>query len=133
MFLNLPKIIFTLHDNVRNGFEICLIELVFATFEFWKSWCQKNIYNNSGLNFLYQFISLLMKLKVDQFVGDNKFYKSFIEDHLKWIKEMNAFYTKQQDGNEEEEKWKSLVMVDYKSLEAAKTHQEVIEKLLKNV
>lgn len=60
-------------------------------------------------------------------MGDSQFCQSFLEDHIKWIKDLIEYYSGLQKDNTEEEKWKSLVMVDYKSLEAARNHLEIVK------
>lgn len=66
---------------------------------------------------------------VDEFMGEREFYTNFLDDHRTWIDGMIEYYSKLQKGDAEDEKWKQLVMVDYKSLEAARGHLEQIDKI----
>lgn len=127
-FRRVRKVIDGLNELDKSSLEIFFIEQVFEAFETWKSWSQKNIYNGSGLDFLYKLIELITQLGVEKFMGDFQFNSSFQDDHLKWITDLIKFYTDMQKDKTEDEKWKSLVMVDYQSLEAAKNHAEAIKK-----
>lgn len=64
-------------------------------------------------------------------MGDETFYTDFLDDHRAWMVNLIGYFSEKQKHNEEEEKWKQLVIVDYKSLEAAKNHLEQID-ILKN-
>ena len=69
------KRINSMGEGDRNSLEVFFIEQVFETFEMWKNWCQKNIYNNSGLTFLFKLIQLITTLGVGEFMGKVFFLK----------------------------------------------------------
>ena len=50
-FLKVKSRISAMNDYDRNVFEVHIIEQVFESFEIWKGWCQKHIYNSTGLDF----------------------------------------------------------------------------------
>jgi len=76
-FMRVRKVIDGLNELDKSSIEIFFIEQVFEAFETWKSWSQKNIYNGSGLDFLYKLIELITQLGVEKFMGDFQFNSSF--------------------------------------------------------
>jgi hypothetical protein len=70
---------------------------------------------------------LIHKLKIDEFLESEGFYKDFISDHRKWIAANLKYFERVFAAKEDErKKWSGLTMIDYSHLESLRKHQKTV-------
>jgi hypothetical protein len=115
-------------EENRTELEIFLIETMSGYYEKAKGLCKKDVHNNCIFEYLNGILRIMHDLKIDEFMGEDDFYKNFMDDHLVWVEGLLSYHEQVQKlEKKERQKWVALTMIDYSKLESLKAHKRVVE------
>jgi len=115
-------------EGAKTELEIFLIETISGFYDKAKVLCAKDIHNNCLFEYLNCVLRIMFRLKIDEFMGEEEFYKQFIEDHLAWVVGLDKYHEKLLEFDKKErQKWVALTMIDYSKLVSLKAHRRVVE------